>query len=100
MVIIQLKFLNSILETPKERPRLKLQPRTVDKPDESKNKDSQSPAQSIFGSAKPVDTLTKELEIEKKLTNVSISEKYVSSRKYTIFFIRGEHISIFMYGEV
>ena len=50
-------------EAPKERPRLQLAPRS--KPVEDEDKDAGS--SSIFGGAKPVDTLKKEQEIEDKL---------------------------------
>ena len=50
-----------------ERPRLKLQPRTIPKDDE-KSSDTSSPMQSaIFGGAKPVDTATREKEIAARL---------------------------------
>ncbi|KAL5010960.1 hypothetical protein ScPMuIL_013265 [Solemya velum] len=58
-------------EAPSSRPRLQLQPRT--KPIEvSANPDSRS---SIFGSAKPVDTATKERLIEERLARERDDEK-------------------------
>lgn len=54
-------------EPPKERPRLKLQPRT--KPKDANNEPVATSA--IFGGAKPVDTLKRELEIEERLRKQS-----------------------------
>ena len=63
-----------------ERPRLKLQPRTIPKDDE-KSSDMSSPVQSaIFGGAKPVDTATREKEIAARLEKEN-SEK--ESREVT-----------------
>merc|ERR1719474_481752 len=57
-------------EAPKERPRLALAPRS--KPmEDSEGGSSQS---SIFGGAKPVDTVKKEKEIEDKLSKMSVSK--------------------------
>merc|ERR1712038_1597955 len=53
-----------VQEVPKERPRLALAPRS--KPKEEEGDGSTAPA-SIFGGAKPVDTVQKEKEIEEKL---------------------------------
>merc|ERR1712165_51732 len=53
-----------VQEAPKERPRLALAPRS--KPKEEEGDGSTAPA-SIFGGAKPVDTVQKEKEIEEKL---------------------------------
>lgn len=50
-------------DTPKERPKLKLQPRS--KPIESETQEVSNSA--IFGGAKPVDTAAREREIEEKL---------------------------------
>ena len=53
-----------VQEAPKERPRLALAPRS--KPKEEEGGDSTAPA-SIFGGAKPVDTVQKEKEMDEKL---------------------------------
>jgi len=53
-----------VQEAPKERPRLALAPRS--KPKEEEGGDSIAPA-SIFGGAKPVDTVQKEKEMDDKL---------------------------------
>merc|ERR1712223_1522350 len=53
-----------VQEAPKERPRLALAP--MSKPKEEEGDGSTAPA-SIFGGAKPVDTVQKEKEIEEKL---------------------------------
>jgi len=53
-------------EPPKERPRLKLQPRQTEKAEGGDEHES-STKSSIFGSAKPVDTAKKEAEIDQKL---------------------------------
>ena len=53
-----------VQEAPKERPRLALAPRS--KPKEDEEGDSTAPA-SIFGGAKPVDTVQKEKEMDEKL---------------------------------
>ena len=55
-----------IIEPPKERPRLKLQPRQTEKTEGGDEHES-STKSSIFGSAKPVDTAKKEAEIDQKL---------------------------------
>ena len=55
-----------IIEPPKERPRLKLQPRQTEKTEGGDEHES-STKSSIFGSAKPVDTANKEAEIDQKL---------------------------------
>ena len=49
---------------PKERPKLKLQPRSKPKENASGSSERSS---SIFGSAKPVDTAAREREIENRL---------------------------------
>ena len=48
---------------PRERPKLNLKPRTVTE----KGKGEMVPSSSIFGGARPVDTATKEKEIEEKI---------------------------------
>ena len=59
-------------ERPKERPRLQLQPRT--KPlDEVASPANLS--KNIFGEAKPVDTLKKELEVEEKLSRMEVKSE-------------------------
>lgn len=60
-------------EGPKERPRLKLQPRT--KPIEEAGQVNTG-SSSIFGGAKPVDTAAREREIEERL----ISKKHHPDR--------------------
>jgi translation initiation factor 4B len=50
---------------PKERPKLKLQPRT--RPIEDAGQNTGGAAASIFGGAKPVDTAAREREIEERL---------------------------------
>ena len=62
---LNIKFI--IPEPPKERPRLKLQPRTTDKTESNEQSEGTNKASSIFGGAKPVDTAKKEAEIEQKL---------------------------------
>merc|ERR1712209_252475 len=64
-----------VQEAPKERPRLALAPRS--KPKEEEVDGSTAPA-SIFGGAKPVDTVQKEKEIEEKpekLRNLILLER-------------------------
>ena len=56
----------------KERPRLHLQPRT--KPVED-NKDETVSGSSVFGGAKPVDTASKEREIEEKLARQKLEDE-------------------------
>ncbi|EDW13897.2 eukaryotic translation initiation factor 4B3 [Drosophila mojavensis] len=73
-----------------ERPKLNLKPRTlpmpeiVTKPDDEpvneidtkvNNKPSGTPSVNVFGSAKPVDTATRELEIEERLAEARRQEK-------------------------
>ncbi|XP_030379905.1 eukaryotic translation initiation factor 4B isoform X2 [Scaptodrosophila lebanonensis] len=74
---------------PEERPKLQLKPRTLPLPEillkpESENKDvsdttnlksSGAPSEKVFGSAKPVDTATRELEIEERLAEARRQEK-------------------------
>lgn len=57
-------------QAPKERKRLVLQPRTVDKP----VGETEVAASSIFGGAKPVDTQRREREIEEKLEKLKVDE--------------------------
>ncbi|XP_023169556.2 eukaryotic translation initiation factor 4B [Drosophila hydei] len=77
--------------TSEERPKLNLKPRTlpmpeiVTKPDDDdqvneidkkvNNKPSGLPSVNVFGSAKPVDTATRELEIEERLAEARRQEK-------------------------
>ena len=63
----------------KERPKLQLQPRS--KPTGSEE-DKQSTASSIFGQAKPVDTLKKELEIERRLKEKEEAEKREADERH------------------
>ncbi|ODM94439.1 Eukaryotic translation initiation factor 4B [Orchesella cincta] len=58
-------------EQPKERKRLVLQPRTVDKPPGESEPQANA---SIFGGAKPVDTQKREREIEEKLEKLKVEE--------------------------
>jgi translation initiation factor 4B len=61
---------------PAERPRLNLQPRTKPVENEGK-KNADAPQEkkaSIFGAAKPVDTATKEREIEERLAKQKLEE--------------------------
>ncbi|KAM8703156.1 hypothetical protein ACLKA7_007866 [Drosophila subpalustris] len=73
-----------------ERPKLNLKPRTlplpeiVTKPDEEHDNESDpkptvklsgTPSVNVFGSAKPVDTATRELEIEERLAEARRQEK-------------------------
>ena len=68
-------------ETPKERPRLQLQPRskpvenTPSSEGEEKPRPAPAPSSSIFGSAKPVDTAQREREIEERLMQQKISSE-------------------------
>lgn len=57
-------------QAPKERKRLVLQPRTVDKP----VGETEVTASSIFGGAKPVDTQKREREIEEKMEKLKVDE--------------------------
>lgn len=59
-------------EPVKERPKLQLQPRT--KPVEEK-KDEPVSGSSVFGGAKPVDTASKEREIEEKLARQKLEDE-------------------------
>jgi len=65
---------------PKERPRLKLQPRTKPIEEAGKMTDSGAGA-SIFGGAKPVDTAAREREIEERLKK----KPHVSERENRLF---------------
>ncbi|XP_001641544.2 eukaryotic translation initiation factor 4B isoform X1 [Nematostella vectensis] len=60
-------------DAPKERPRLQLQPRTKP-PEETKEAPAESRSSAIFGGAKPVDTTSKEREIEEKLAKARLEE--------------------------
>jgi len=67
-------------EPVKERPRIVLQKRTVEKEEEVKpikenSGDDGAPRASIFGSAKPIDTTAREKEIEEKLGKMNVKEE-------------------------
>ena len=62
------------LNSPPERPRLQLQPRTKpleDTSGERERGEGGRASSSIFGQAKPVDTAAREREIEERLLRVS-----------------------------
>ena len=61
---------------PRERPRLQLQPRS--KPlDDASDAESSVKSNAIFGGAKPVDTASKELEVEERLKKEEEEESQV-----------------------
>ncbi|GBP15008.1 Eukaryotic translation initiation factor 4B [Eumeta japonica] len=71
---------------PRERPKLNLLPRTVMREEENTDKPAARPASadSVFGGAKPVDTASKEREIEERLrkqTEEPSAPKPVSAEK-------------------
>lgn len=53
--------------TPKERPKLNLMPRSAPRGEEKKESGGGGSSSSIFGAARPVDTASREKEIENKL---------------------------------
>lgn len=65
-------------EAPRERPKLALAPRS--KPVEGGDKESGSQSSAIFGGAKPVDTLSKDKEIEEKLGKDKAQEESRSNK--------------------
>ena len=73
-------------DTARERPRLNLQPRSkpaekVEKAEKPKPSSEVSRQTSIFGSAKPVDTASKEREIEEKMKKLDTTAHFTSEEK-------------------
>ena len=65
--------LYTTLNSPPERPRLQLQPRTksLGNTSDGREREGGRASSSIFGQAKPVDTAAREREIEERLLRVS-----------------------------
>ncbi|XP_076813138.1 uncharacterized protein LOC143459759 isoform X1 [Clavelina lepadiformis] len=70
-------------EPPRERPQLNLKPR--EKPLNENTSNASERSSSIFGSAKPVDTATKEREIEEKLQRAPVERQASEKKSSSIF---------------